>query len=104
LNASTLGYGATVPDHRHKYGVHIPNVDEVDFLKGYKILDFYMGTHSYVYKIMQRSLQQGALKLQLFVNSLTRPAFKWYINLVPRSVHSWQAMAELFHARFYNRT
>jgi len=81
-----------------------PNVDEVEFLKGYKILDFYMGTHSYVYKIMQRSLQQGALKLQLFVNSLTRPAFKWYINLVPRSVHSWQAMAELFHARFYNRT
>ena len=43
----------------------------------------------------------GVLKMCLFASSLTGPAFKWYINLTPGSVYSWQAMEELLHSWFY---
>lgn len=39
-------------------------------------------------------------KLRLFGNSLTGPAFVWYINLPPNSIHSWEEMEESFHKQF----
>ncbi|CAL1362343.1 unnamed protein product [Linum trigynum] len=41
------------------------------------------------------------LKLRLFGNSLTGPAFAWYVNLPSNSVQTLQQMKQMFHAQFY---
>ncbi|CAL1390186.1 unnamed protein product [Linum trigynum] len=41
------------------------------------------------------------VKLRLFGNSLTGPAFAWYVNLPSNSIQTWQQMEQVFHAQFY---
>ncbi|XP_059639172.1 uncharacterized protein LOC132281486 [Cornus florida] len=40
-------------------------------------------------------------KMKLFSNTLTETAFKWYLNLPPNSIHTWQQMQNVFHDQFY---
>ena len=40
-------------------------------------------------------------RMQLFVNSLTGPAFSWFVNLPPNSIQTWRDLERAFHDRFH---
>lgn len=41
------------------------------------------------------------LKLKWFENSLTSPAYAWYINLAPNSIQNWTEMEKVFQEQLY---
>ncbi|CAL1389698.1 unnamed protein product [Linum trigynum] len=90
-----------------------PYPDWVDryypFPRGFRVPDFITfsgtGDQSTVEHVGRFTVQCGDvsdfLKLRLFGNSLTGPAFAWYVNLPSNSVQTWQQMEQMFHAQFY---
>ena len=41
------------------------------------------------------------LKLRLFLHSLSKTTFTWFINLLAISIHTWVEMENQFYAHFY---
>ncbi|CAN1836506.1 hypothetical protein LINPERHAP1_LOCUS34796 [Linum perenne] len=79
------------------------------FPRGFRVPEFttFTGTgdQSTVEHVGRFTVQCGDVgdfvKLRLFGNSLTGPAFAWYVNLPSNSIQSWQQMEHIFHAQFY---
>ncbi|CAI0374579.1 unnamed protein product [Linum tenue] len=79
------------------------------FPRGFRVPEFatFTGTgdQSTVEHIGRVTVQCGDvgdfIKLRVFGNSLTGPAFAWYVNLPSNSIQTWQQMEQIFHAQFY---
>ncbi|CAN0858222.1 hypothetical protein LINGRAHAP2_LOCUS7138 [Linum grandiflorum] len=79
------------------------------FPRGFRVPEFAtftgMGDQSTVEHVGRFTVQCGDVgdfvKLRLFGNSLTGPAFAWYVNLPSNSIQNWQQMEQIFHAQFY---
>ncbi|CAI0472852.1 unnamed protein product [Linum tenue] len=79
------------------------------FPRGFRVPEFatFTGTgdQSTVEHIGRFTVQCGDvgdfIKLRVFGNSLTGPAFAWYVNLPSNSIQTWQQMEQIFHAQFY---
>ncbi|KAK1603554.1 hypothetical protein QYE76_016567 [Lolium multiflorum] len=44
------------------------------------------------------------LRVRLFSQSLTGPAFGWYTSLLPDSVRTWKQLEEQFHVQYHSET
>ncbi|CAN0829178.1 hypothetical protein LINGRAHAP2_LOCUS1064 [Linum grandiflorum] len=79
------------------------------FPRGFRVPEFAtftgMGDQSTVEHVGRFTVQCGDVgdfvNLRLFGNSLTGPAFAWYVNFPSNSIQNWQQMEQIFHAQFY---
>ncbi|CAL8992962.1 unnamed protein product [Prunus brigantina] len=87
-----------------------PEIDRTPLPRNYRLPEFTLfsgdGHTSFIEHIGRFTAQCGeansdALKLRLFVHSLTGAAFSWFINLPPNSVRDWSDMERTFHEHFY---
>ncbi|XP_059639357.1 uncharacterized protein LOC132281700 [Cornus florida] len=88
---------ATRPTFRHPF----PDwIDRMDLPQNFRVPNFATfsgeGNQSTLEHIGRFTLKCGPLsnndwyKMKLFSNTLTETAFKWYLNLPPNSIHTWQ--------------
>ncbi|XP_059623160.1 uncharacterized protein LOC132266323 [Cornus florida] len=95
---------ATRPTFRHPF----PDwIDRMDLPQNFRVPNFatFSGedNQSTLEHIGRFTLKCGPLsnndwyKMKLFSNTLTETTFKWYLNLPPNSIHTWQQMQDVFH-------
>ncbi|CAL1358950.1 unnamed protein product [Linum trigynum] len=110
LLAEQFGFGmrpTMPPVYRKPYPEWVDRM--YPFPRGFRVPEFVpftgTGDQSTVEHVGQFTVQCGDVgdfvKLRLFGNSLTGPAFAWYVNLPSNSVQTWQQMEQMFHAQFY---
>ena len=44
------------------------------------------------------------MRVRIFAQSLTRPAFAWYTTLDPDSVRTWKQLEDQFHVHYNTKT